>query len=90
MNEGSSSRLYSINIYLKPEIIIYNRSYEKINLIIADGLPIVNIVFIFFGFISDILKVSSANKKLTELVFGNIKKNNKFNYLYYLVFNEEF
>ena len=56
MNEGSSSRLYSVNIYLKPEISIYNRSYEKINMIVADGLPIVNVVFIFFGSIANILK----------------------------------
>ena len=76
MNEGSSSRLYSFNIYLKPEVIIYSRRYKKLYLIIADGLPIVNVVFTFFGFIASILKVSSANQKLTELVFNNIKKSN--------------
>ena len=46
----------------------------------ADGLPIVNVIFVIFGFISNIFKMSSRNKKLTELLFENLKKikiNNK-------------
>ena len=78
MNEGSSSRLYSFNIYIKPEITIYKRSYKKIYLIIADGLPIVNVVFTFFGCLANILKISSANQKLTELIFENNEKNNTY------------
>ena len=74
MNEGSTSRFYSFNIYLKSPIICYNRSYKKIYLIVADGLPIINIVFIFFGLIAKIFKVSSGNKKLTELLFENLKE----------------
>ena len=45
MNEGSSSRFYSFNIYLKSEIIYYNRKYKKFLLILADGLPIVTVIF---------------------------------------------
>ena len=74
MNEGSSSRLYSFNIYLNDDIINYNRSYKKIFIIIADRLPIVNIVCIFFSTIAHIFKVSSGNKKLTELLFENLKE----------------
>ena len=77
MNEGSSSRLYSLNIYLKDDIIYYNRTYKKIFLIIADRLPIVNIVCIFFSIIAKIFKVSSGNKKLTELLFENLKEKPK-------------
>ena len=81
MNEGSSSRLYSFNIYLKSDIVYYNRSYKKIFLIFADGLPIVNIIFIFFKLIAKIFKISSGNKKLTELLFENLQKKKpiKFN-----------
>ena len=81
MNEGSSSRLYSFNIYLKSDIVYYNRSYKKIYLIFADGLPIVNIIFIFFKLIAKIFKISSGNKKLTELLFENLQKKKpiKFN-----------
>ena len=80
MNEGSSSRLYSLNIYLNADIVCYSRSYKKLFLIIADRLPIINVVFIFFSFIAKIFKVSSGNKKLTELLFENLKeKSNKTN-----------
>ena len=74
MNEGSTSRLYSFNIYLKSDVVFYNRRYKKISLIFADGLPIVNIVFIFFKIIAKIFKISSGNRKLTELLFENLKK----------------
>ena len=74
MNEGSTSRLYSFNIYLKSEVVYYNRYYKKIYLIFADGLPIVNVIFVIFEIIAKIFKVSSGNKKLTELLFENLKK----------------
>ena len=48
MNEGSTSRLYSFNIYVKSEVIYFDRSYKKIYLIIADGLPIISVVFNIF------------------------------------------
>ena len=75
MNEGSSSRLYSFNIYLKSDIVYYNRSYKKIFLILADGLPIVNIIFVIFKLIAKVFKISSGNKKLTELLFENLQEN---------------
>ena len=74
MSEGSTSRLYSFNIYLKSEVIYYNRSYKNIFLIIADGLPIVNVIFIIFKLIAKVFKIASANKKLTELLFENLHK----------------
>ena len=74
MNEGSSSRLYSFNIYLKSEVVYFNRSYKKIYIIIAEGLPIVNVIFIIFGIVARVFKISSGNKKLTELLFENLKK----------------
>ena len=81
MNEGSSSRLYSFNIYLKSDIVYYNRSYKKLFLIFADGLPIVNVIVIIFKLIAKVFKVSSGNKKLTELLFENLQKKKpmKFN-----------
>ena len=63
MNEGSTSRLYSFNIYLKSEVVYYKRSYKKISLIIAEGLPIINAIFSLFRIIAKIFKISSTNKK---------------------------
>ena len=74
MNEGSTSRLYSFNIYLKSDVVHYNRSYKKLFLILADGLPIVGVVFTFFKLITKVFKISSGNKKLTELLFENLQK----------------
>ena len=78
MNEGSTSRFYSFNIYIQNEIVYYNRSYKKLFLIIADGLPIVNIIFVFFECFVKIIKISSQNKKLTELLFENLKVKKNF------------
>ena len=78
MNEGSTSRLYSFNIYIQKEIVYYNRSYKKLFLIIADGLPIVNIIFGFFECFVKIIKISSQNRKLTELLFENLKVKKTF------------
>ena len=74
MNEGSTSRFYSFNIYIKNEIVYYNRSYKKIFLIIANGLPIVNIIINFFECFVKSIKISSGNRKLTELLFENLKE----------------
>ena len=75
MNEGSTSRFYSFNIYLKSDIIYYHRNYKKrVNLIFSEGLPIVNVVFIIFRFIAKVFKISSENKKITELLFENLKE----------------
>jgi len=91
MNEGSTSRLYSFNIYLNSDIVYYTRTYKKMFIIIADRLPIVNIVCIFFSFIAKIFKISSGNKKLTELLFENLKeKPNKVVKLNTKINNEPF
>jgi len=74
MNEGSSSRFYSFNIYLKSEIMYYNRKYKKILLIFADGLPIVTVIFSIFKLIAKVFKVSAGNQKLTELLFENLQE----------------
>ena len=74
MNEGSTSRLYSLNIYLKSDVIYYKRNYKKISLICAEGMPVINVVFAVFQIITDIIKIASCNKKLTELLFENLKK----------------
>ena len=78
MNEGSTSRFYSFNIYIKNEIVYYNRSYKKLFLIIANGLPIVNIFINFFEYFIKSIKISSGNRKLTELLFENLKERKAF------------
>ena len=77
MNEGSTSRLYSFNIYIKPDVVFYNRSYKKVYIILADGLPIINIVIVIFKLIAKTFKIASRNRKLTELLFENLQESRK-------------
>jgi hypothetical protein len=77
LNEGSSSRLYSFNIYLKFDVVYYNRYYKKIFLIIADGISIIFGIFSIFRSIAKIFVISLSNKKLTELLFENIQNRHK-------------
>ena len=74
MNEGSSSRLYSFNIFINPEVVYYNRSYKKLFIIIANGLPNVSAVFTILRIIVKLFMSSLANKKLTELLFENLQE----------------
>ena len=74
MNEGSTSRLYSFNIYLKSDVIYYDRNYKKISLICAEGMPVINVVFAIFQLLAHVIKIASGNKKLTEFLFENLKK----------------
>jgi hypothetical protein len=87
MNEGSSSRLYSFNIFINPEVVYYNRSYKKLFIIIANGLPNVSAVFTILKIIAKLLGYSFGNKKLTELLFENLQeKPTGFNHTKSIVF----
>jgi hypothetical protein len=77
MNEGSSSRLYSFNLYLSTDVVFYNRYYKKILSILSNGLPIINSIFGIFKLIAIFFKISSQNQKITELLFENLQKNSK-------------
>ena len=77
MNEGSSSRLYSFNLYLNFDVVFYNRYYKKMLSILANGLPIINSIFGIFKLIAKIFKMSAQNQKLTKLLFKNLQKKNK-------------
>ena len=79
VNEGSTSRVYSLNLYLEPGVIIYSRKYKKILLLIAEGLPIMLAVFSIFKKIANIFKFAEENKKIVELLFESLKeKKEKF------------
>ena len=72
--EGSNSRLYSFNIYLKPGVTHYKRYYKKLHFIISDFFPMAYIIFIVMKNISKIFKNAESNKKMMELLFENLKE----------------
>ena len=79
MTGGSTSRFYSLYVYLEPGIILYKREYKKLLTIIVEGLPIMYVVFIIFENIAKLFKSMEENKIMIELLFENLKeKPNKF------------
>jgi hypothetical protein len=79
MNEWSSSKAYSFNIYLEPGIIQYKRKYKKLYIIFSDFFPFAYIIFIIMKNISKFFKKVESNKKMIELLFENLKeKQNNF------------
>ena len=79
INESSTSRFYSLNIYLDQDIILYERRYKKFYLLLTESIPIVYTVFIIFQNIANVFKLTEQNKNMTELLFENLKrKSNKF------------
>ena len=74
ISEGSTSRFYSLNIYLNPGIIYYERKYKKLTKIFSEGIPIMYIVFLIFKNIVIVFKLTEENKMLIELLFENLKK----------------
>ena len=43
-------------------------------IIIAESLPIMNVIIVILGSFAKFFKISSGNRKLTELLFVNIKE----------------
>ena len=72
-NQESTSKFYSLKIYLEPGIILYERKYKKILTIFFEVLPIVYIVFIIIENFFMLFKLPEQNKILIKLLFENQK-----------------
>ena len=70
VRRGSTSRLYSLKIYLNLGITYYTRKYKKIWEIISEIFPIIKIVIIFFAFVTESINEIHSTKKLHELLIG--------------------
>ena len=69
INEESTSKIFSFNIFLKSDIIYYKRTYKNIFEIIGYSFPIMHVIYSIFKRITKCLKIATINKKLTELLF---------------------
>ena len=74
VNEGSSSRMYSFNIYVNSDVTYYHKSYKKLYIIIANGLPIANLIFIVFRVLAKVYEISLREKNLAEFLFENLQE----------------
>ena len=82
--KSTSSRLYSLVIYMDQGIIFYTRSYKKVFSILSDVFPILNFLLLLFKKFTRIVKLTYAKKSTSELLFENKQLNKKYlnkNYL---------
>ena len=86
---GSTSRLYSLKLYIDYGTVYYYRKYKKIYEIISEILPIMKIVTGIFAIISETINKLQVSKRLNEYIIddkvGNL--NPKMNNLIFHVSN---
>ena len=71
--KSTSSRLYSLVIYMDQGIIYYTRSYKKVFSILSDVFPILNFLLLVFKKITRIIKLTYTKKSTSELLFENVQ-----------------
>ena len=77
LNEGSTSRAYSINFYLYSQTVYYKRYYKKINAIISENFPIVYLIYLTIKKIAQVLKLAEGKEEMTELLFDKLNDKPK-------------
>ena len=79
INVGTSSRVFSIDIYIDTEITYSTRQFKKIFTLLMETLPILTVIYSIFKKITKVFKESSTCKKVTESLFEKLKyKEDKF------------
>jgi hypothetical protein len=75
----TSSKLYTFNIFIESNTIYYYRKYKNIFIILAQSLPLIELVHNILKLIAKVFKLSSINRKMTELLFENLtEKQSKY------------
>ena len=68
---GSTSRLYSLKIFLDFGTVFYTRKYKKIYEIFSEIFPIMKAILAIFTYITEILNELKSSKKLNEFIINN-------------------
>ena len=71
--KSTSSRLYSLDIYMDQGMIYYKRSYKKLFLIISDFFPILRLLLLIIKKFTTHIKMSVSKRQLAGLLFENVK-----------------
>ena len=83
VHKGSTSRLYSIKIYLNLGITYYTRKYKKLWEILSEVYPIVKVITALLSFLAESMNEIHSSKKLHDLIMDINQapdKKNKYNY----------
>ena len=79
--KSTSSRLYSLVIYMDQGYKYYTRSYKKLFPIFSDIFPILNFLYILFKRIIGGVKLTFVKRNAAELLFENYQINHsRFNF----------
>ena len=73
--KSTSSRLYSLVIYMDQGYKFYTRSYKKLFPIFSDIFPILNFLYILFKRIISGVKLTFVKRNAAELLFENYQIN---------------
>ena len=80
INEGSTSRVYSLNIYLEEEVMNYRRIYKKFITILLQNFPVLYISLFIFRTIAKFFKCAEKKIKMIEMLFENLQKKVRKNF----------
>ena len=83
--QEEKSKIYSFNIFIDSNTIYYYRSFKNIFIILTQSLPLISLVHNILKLIAKVFKLTSVNRKMTELLFENLtEKTNKNKYNAYV------
>jgi len=70
LRKGSSSRLYSLKIYLNLGITYYTRKYKKLHEMLSEIFPMIKAITALFSFLTEIINELYSAKKLNQFIIG--------------------
>ena len=81
--DKTEQKLFSLEIFVEQNTVHYFRTYKNIIIILEECLPLMSLIHTLLKLIAKIFKLSSINRKMTELLFENLteKPNNFQNYI---------
>ena len=74
--KSTSSRLYSLVVYMDQGYVHYTRKYKSIFYIFSEILPLINVLLIVFKKFTRYIKLIIARKNISGYIFENIQINN--------------
>jgi len=75
--KSSSSRVYSLDIYMDFGLVYYTREYEKLFMILSNVFPLFRFVLYFIKKFTKHVKMSLTKRNLIQLIFENKIKSSK-------------
>ena len=73
--KSTSSRLYSLVVYMDQGYVRYTRRYKSIYYIFSEILPLINVLLVFLKKFTRYIKLIIARKNISSYIFENIPIN---------------